>query len=403
MNLVRQISSLLATSAVLACAAAASAQTAPQPFKLGYLVDASGPTQGIFRPTLDGFKLYIDEVNRAGGVHGRPIELLVRDVQMDSTRAVSSAQELVSNDVLAVLGLSLTSTHMPVYNALSRTRVPVVTGFPANLSVILPPNARRAVYGVGLVFDITGWAGGELARKVAPTGRSFLCTGFESPGVVVGCDAAMAAAKAQGFTQVDKLLFPVSLRDYRPVADRIAAANPDVVVTALGRGRTLGLLPPLSEAGYKGKVLSMEAGTGDDEVRASAKAAPNLQVYSYSRYASAGQADGPQMRLLTQAAKRAGVDEVLAFHSGGWSLGMVVVDALRRCGANCDASRLNDALQNTRVDTGGLTDEPIVFTKNDHYGRTAYRLYAYDRSADTLKWTGDILRMDGQPKYVAGK
>ena len=144
-----RLASLVA--ALLAAAAPVLAQgQSNEPLKLGYLVDASGPMQGIFKTGLDGFKLYIDAVNESGGVNGRKIDLMVRDVQIDPARSAASAQELADQGALAILGLSLTSTHMPVYNAMQKANVPVVTGFPANVGVVLPPNAREGVYGVGL-------------------------------------------------------------------------------------------------------------------------------------------------------------------------------------------------------------------------------------------------------------
>jgi len=373
------------------------------PLRLGYLVDASGPMQGIFKTGLDGFKMYIDSINEAGGVNGKKIELMVRDVQIDPARSAAAAQELADKGALAVLGLSLTSTHMPVYNAMAKAAVPVVTGFPANVGVVLPPNPRAGVYGVGLAFEITGYVGGELARKVSPNGSTFACTVFESPGGFVACDAAIQAARKAGFTRTERITFPVALRDFRPVAEKIAALKPDVLLTIFGRGRTLGFFPALAEAGFKGSILSMEAGTGDDELRAAAKATPGIDIFSYARYASGGQSSGPQVMALDAAAKKAGIPEVLSFHSGGWALGLTVVDALKRCPVPCTASKLDKALSSTRVDTGGLTDEPITFTANDHYGPSSYRLYKYDRNADKLIDSGVVAKAASTPSYKPEK
>src|SRR3546814_11340291 len=89
-------------------------------------------------------------------------------------------------------------------------------------------------------------------------------------------------------------MFPVSLRDYRPVAEKITNMNPDILLTIFGRGRTVTFFPTIAEAGFQGKILSMEAGTGDDELRAASKAAPGIDVYSYAGYVSGGQGEGAQ-------------------------------------------------------------------------------------------------------------
>src|SRR3546814_1991266 len=121
---------------------------------------------------------------------------MIRDVQIDPARSASSAQELAGEGALAIAGLSLTSTHMPVYNAMAKVNVPVVTGFPANVGGVLPPKARSGVYGVGFAFELTGWEGGKMARQVAPDGKSFVCTVIESPGGFIACDAGIAGANA---------------------------------------------------------------------------------------------------------------------------------------------------------------------------------------------------------------
>jgi branched-chain amino acid transport system substrate-binding protein len=394
-----------ALTALAFCALAATPLHAQDSYKIGYLVDASGPGQSIFSPTLDGFNLYIDKVNAEGGVNGRKIEVMVRDVQVDPQRSASAAQELVSNGAIAIAGLTLTSTHMAVYAALNRSDVPVVAGYPANVGVVLPPKARARAYGVGLAFELTGEMGGMLARQASPKGKSFVCTVFESPGGFVACDSAIAGAKAAGFTSAERVTFPFQQRDFRGIAEKITQMKPDVLMVILGRDRTLSFLPALAETGFKGTLLSMEAGTGDDVLRKAAKESPGFEIYSYSRYAGTGQAKGAQLDALTAAVKKKGGSEALAFHSGGWALGIVMVDALKRCGADCTPTKLDVALASTNVAAEGLTGAPIRFTANDHYGPSAYHLFKYDRAKDQVVAVGDWLQSAGTPKYYkpAGK
>jgi branched-chain amino acid transport system substrate-binding protein len=372
---------------------------AQEPYKIGYLVDASGPGQSIFSPTLEGFRLYVDRINASGGINGRKLEILVRDVQVDPQRSASAAQELVSNGVIAIAGLTLTNTHMAVYAAMNKTDVPVIAGYPANVGVILPPKARARAYGVGLAFEMTGEIGGLLARNASPKGKSFVCTVFESPGGFVACDSAIAGAKAAGFETAERVTFPFQQRDFRPVAEKLAQMKPDVLMVILGRDRTLSFLPALAEAGYKGTLLSMEAGTGDDVLRQAAKASPGFEVYSYSRYAGTGQGTGAQLDALTAELKKSGKTEAYAFHSGGWTLGIVLVDALKRCGDKCTPSSLNTALEKTNVAAEGLTGAPIRFSSTDHYGPTAYRLFHYNRATDKFNPIGDWLQSDSKPKH----
>lgn len=392
------IRKILAAAAVAATSFGPVAAHADDPFKIGYLVDASGPMQAVFSPTLEGFNLYIQKVNAAGGIHNRQLEILSRDVQIDPQRSVLAAQELISEGVISLAGLSFSNTHMPVYAALSKQNVPIVAGFPANVGAILPPNAARGFFGVGLAFEIAGEVGGMLARQAAPQGKSFICATLESPGGFVACESAIAGALASGFETAEMLTFPVTQRDFRAIGDRIAQISPDVTMAITCRGRTKTFVPALAEAGYSGALLSMECGTGDDELIEAAQAAPDIEVFSYSRYVGAGQGSGEQYDALLEASEAAGVVP-MAFHAGGWVLAMVLTDAIERCGAECTPEQLSAALEQTSLDTGGLTGAPIRFTANDHYGPNASILLRYDREAKALVQVGDWMQSEGTPKH----
>lgn len=361
----------------------AAAPAVAETVKFGYLTDTSGPTQDISKPSLEGFNLYIDRLNKAGGVNGRRIVVDVRDTGIDTARAVATAQELAANGAVAIIGLPLSTVQAGVYAAMERSGVPVVAGYPSNIGLVLPP-AKPNAFATGVVFDLAGWIGGEATRDAAPKGKTMVCTSFESPGGIVSCKGGVAAAKAKGFTTAESVLFPIATRDFRSLAERITALKPDVVLAVLGRSRLIAMVPALASAGYKGAVVSMEAGTGDDAVREVAKNAPDIDLWSYTRFVSQGYGEGPQVRALDAAAKGAGINEWLAVHSGGWALGMVVEDGVKRCASPCTPQKFQEALTQTKLDMGGLTGAPIQFTKEDHYGPTTWLLVQYDRAKDKL-------------------
>lgn len=356
--------------------------------KFGYLTDTSGPTQDISKIAYEGFSLYIDKINKAGGIDGRQIEVDVRDVGLDTARAVATAQDLANQGALAILGLPLSTVQLGVNTAMLRSEVPVIAGYPSNINIILPP-AQSNAFGTGLVFDIAGWAGGELARVASPNGKSFVCTTLEGPGGIQACKNALITAKKAGFEEVESVIFPVTMRDLNSVAQRIAALNPDVVLLSIGRSRTQALVPALGASGFQGVALSMEAGTGDDVVRAVAKSTPGIEMWSFARYVSSGYGDGPQVTALDDAAKEAGIDEWLTMHAGGWALAMTVEAAAKSCASPCTPQKFRDALTGVDVDTGGLTGAPIKFSETDHYGTTTYQLLKYNKDSDKLEPVGD--------------
>ncbi len=69
-----------------------------QPIKIGWLSSLTGPLSSAALAENEGVQLAVEEVNAAGGILGRKIELLTRDTAGDPTKAVNFAQQLAFSD-----------------------------------------------------------------------------------------------------------------------------------------------------------------------------------------------------------------------------------------------------------------------------------------------------------------
>lgn len=95
---------LLVVCAALLLAACEQQASAPPPIRLGVIVDVSGPSASLGRAGRNGMQLAVEEANAAGGIQGRPIELLYRDDGFDPQRARQAAAELIAVPVEAAIG-----------------------------------------------------------------------------------------------------------------------------------------------------------------------------------------------------------------------------------------------------------------------------------------------------------
>lgn len=104
----------MAAAAVLAMLGAALPATAAEPVKIGDINTYSG--QSAFTgPYRNGAHLAIDEINAAGGVLGRPLELISRDDGGKPEEAVRAANELVDSEkVVALTGTFLSNIGLAV-------------------------------------------------------------------------------------------------------------------------------------------------------------------------------------------------------------------------------------------------------------------------------------------------
>src|SRR5438270_13916373 len=88
---------------IVAVAAGASAQKDTRgvtrtEIVLGMHTDLSGPAATYGVSSSNAVRMRFDEVNAAGGVHGRKIRLVVEDTQYQQPRAVQAGTELINRD-----------------------------------------------------------------------------------------------------------------------------------------------------------------------------------------------------------------------------------------------------------------------------------------------------------------
>lgn len=75
-----------------------------EPIKIGFVGDLSGDWAQTDTPYLDGAKFAVDEINAAGGVLGRPFEIVERDCKDDASINIRYTQELVDDGIIYFLG-----------------------------------------------------------------------------------------------------------------------------------------------------------------------------------------------------------------------------------------------------------------------------------------------------------
>ncbi|NBW44834.1 MAG: ABC transporter substrate-binding protein [Betaproteobacteria bacterium] len=90
--------SLSSVFAGLALACASGFALAQNTIKVGWLSSLTGPLSSAAIAENQGVQLAVDEINAAGGIGGRKIELLTRDTSGDPTKAVNLAQQLAFSE-----------------------------------------------------------------------------------------------------------------------------------------------------------------------------------------------------------------------------------------------------------------------------------------------------------------
>ncbi len=101
---------------------------AAPPIKIGALFSVSGPAAFLGEPERNTAQMLVNEINKAGGIKGRKLELVVIDTQGDPAKAVQGANKLIKDDkVVAIIGPSTTGDSMAVIPVVEKAGIPLIS------------------------------------------------------------------------------------------------------------------------------------------------------------------------------------------------------------------------------------------------------------------------------------
>ena len=125
MSITRRQALKSAGAAVVASSLAKPAIAQKSPILIGYLPALTGPSSSTGVGINRGVQMAVEEINKAGGVDGRQLELISRDTQSDPTKAVNGAAELTrGHKVNVVFGPINSGEAIPVVPLLAKANIP---------------------------------------------------------------------------------------------------------------------------------------------------------------------------------------------------------------------------------------------------------------------------------------
>jgi branched-chain amino acid transport system substrate-binding protein len=207
----------------------AVAMAAPQgePVKIGVIIGLTGPNAVAGNDSLKAMQIAVEEVNQAGGVLGRPLELIVEDNEGRPKAGVEAANKLADVDqVPVVVGGYSSGISLPVGQVLNKKQVVWVTDATTNKLKTVGPflfnTAGIAEQAVALV---------DFVHADKPAAKQLAGLFMNNP---IGQDRAAvseARAKELGMTWAHNMMYQVGAKDFRAELQQLIAARPDAILT----------------------------------------------------------------------------------------------------------------------------------------------------------------------------
>ena len=226
---------------------------------IGFLAPVTGPVAGEGASMKRGFDLAVKEINADGGVLGHPIKVVFADDQGDPAIAAQTANKMITQDHVNMLFGTVTGDEaLAVAKVASGAKIPFSTAEEGTMVA---------------ACDHYVWAFGETDPMILKPLIPYMMDARGKRVALVGSDfnfphnfnklGAQLITQAGG-TIADEEYAPLGTSDWQPVVNKLAAAKPDWVLSAVVGGDAVAFMKQadqfglLKSTGFAGIGLEQE-------------------------------------------------------------------------------------------------------------------------------------------------
>lgn len=205
-----------------------SAAQAVEPIKIGLACELTGTRamNGIDR--MRGAQMAVEVINEAGGVLGRPLELVIEDTKGEVPTAIAAAEKLTQvHKVSAVIEASFSFLDVAVHEIYWDAGVPVLVG---GSSPALTEFGNPYLFRTRTSDTITAAVMAKFAVETLKAERIVIAYIMDDFGYGARDAQAAVLEDLYGLTPVATVGIPSNLTDATGQVLEIAAANPDAVI-----------------------------------------------------------------------------------------------------------------------------------------------------------------------------
>jgi branched-chain amino acid transport system substrate-binding protein len=246
---------------VVACALilGVARANAAEPITIGFGMALTGGIAANGRAALIAMKLWEDDINKAGGLLGRPVKLVYYDDQSTPSGIPALYTKLLDVDkvdlVVSGYGTNMTVPAMPIvmgHNRLFMTLFALAINadfkYPRFFGMIPAGpsgNAKRA-FSKGF-FD--------TAKAMKPPVKTLAIVGADAEASRNAIEGALENAKEAGLEVIYNRSYPPTTNDFSPIVRAIGATHADVVYVASYPADSVGMVNAFHEVGLKGRLV----------------------------------------------------------------------------------------------------------------------------------------------------
>jgi branched-chain amino acid transport system substrate-binding protein len=230
---------------------------AAEPIKIGFSMALTGGNASIGKQILLAFQIWRDDINAAGGLLARPVELVYYDDQTNPAAVPGIYAKLLDVDKVDLLvgpyATNMVTPAIPIIMQHNMVTIGIAANaansrfhYPKYFSMIPSGPEPKLAFSKGFL---------ELAAAQKPKPQRLAILGADSEYALNATDGARENAKAEGFEVVYDRNYPPSNQDFVPTLRAVKAANPDILYVASYPPDSVGIIRAANEIGFDVKMF----------------------------------------------------------------------------------------------------------------------------------------------------
>jgi branched-chain amino acid transport system substrate-binding protein len=353
------------------------------PVKLGFCFEESGDDASFGQSSRKGAEMAIDELNKAGGLFGKPIESVFEDNASKPDQSATAASKLVNEEkVNAVIGCVASSDSIAMAKIVEAAKVPMVS--PASTKVSLTLNddgsVRKYIFRTCFTDDFQGEAmvdfavNGPLHAKNAVV---FYASDNDYAKGIYQTVKDTAPKKGLKLVAEDSFLSS-SETDFRTKLAKFKGLDFDVLIVPGYYKEASEIANQARELGLKQPLLG---GDGFDSPDLWKNAGKNIEGSYFTNHYAADDQDPAVQGFIAKYKARYGGNTPDAMAILAYDCVNVVADAFKRAGST-DPDAVTAALAATKDFHGAAGD----ITIDDHHNAKKKLVVMEIGPGGALKW-----------------
>jgi len=233
-----------------------------QDIPIGFFAPITGPAAADGASAKHAVELGLKEVNDAGGIKGRKVNLIIYDDRLKAEEAVAIANKLIERDkVVGVVSGSYsgpTRVSSPIFQ---KAGIPMVAGYAVHPDVTWDPKAKKPndfCFRNGFLGEIEGAAAAEFAVKDLKAKRISLIFMDNDFGREISAGFADHAVRLGAMILTKQMYKFPGEKDFRPFLTRIKEGDPDLIFAAGYYNEAASICRQAKELGITSQIMGEE-------------------------------------------------------------------------------------------------------------------------------------------------